>query len=588
MIPTLLRAVCVFALCSALVSAQAEEKPRKHGKIFKSEVDQLVHVIARHSAMTDRAAPYSDSVLCSAKILTALGHCHRFYVAIDNPRIRATLQQLIRSRAADGSFSTGGATDAAARARATAWTVDALQVMDAERFQDEIATANEWLARHNATQSPWSAQVQGVLEHSRTGEWPQAVGAQPAAAAAAWIQGKDFDEPAVVDALVELVACQTANRALDQGDGPGPVAFDESQQRGIDFLMSRQKDGVFMAVFEGQSFPDPAITGFGILALQTKPESLRTEAEQTAIDQGIEWLLNAQNEDGSYGRQVQNYTTSVVVGALSRSKDPRTKPVLAKAQKYIVMCQNAEQGGYERSDRDYGSIGYSSGSNLRGDLSNLSFAIQALRESGMRADDEALQKSLVFLQRTQNLKSVNDFAGKVSDPDQQGRIIEVTSGDDGGAAYYPGNSAAGYIVQPDGKSNPRSYGSMTYALLKSYTFCGIDGSDPRVQAVVRWIENNWSLAENPGFDPRMGEAARYQGLFYYYMVLAQALDMVGVEKIKTADDPDGISWRKALRDRLEELQLPNGAWLNDKNSRWMEGYDVLCTCYALVALERCR
>ena len=252
------------------------------------------------------------------------------------------------------------------------------------------------------------------------------------------------------------------------------------------------------------------------------------------------------------------------------------------------MCQNAEQGGYERSDRDYGSIGYSSGSNLRGDLSNLSFAIQALRESGMRADNEALQKSLVFLQRTQNLKSVNDFAGKVSDPSHEGRILDVTSGDDGGAAYYPGNSAAGYIVQPNGKSNPRSYGSMTYALLKSYTFCGIDGSDPRVQAVVRWIENNWSLSENPGFDPRMGEAARYQGLFYYYMVLAQALDMVGVETIKTAEHPAGISWRKALQERLETMQLENGSWLNDKNDRWMEGYDVLCTCYALVALERCR
>ena len=38
------------------------------------------------------------------------------------------------------------------------------------------------------------------------------------------------------------------------------------------------------------------------------------------------------------------------------------------------------------------------------------------------------------------------------------------------------------ITLPDGKKIRRSYGSMSYALLKTYLFCNIDLKDPRVQA----------------------------------------------------------------------------------------------------------
>ena len=133
-----------------------------------------------------------------------------------------------------------------------------------------------------------------------------------------------------------------------------------------------------------------------------------------------------------------------------------------------------------------------------GDISNLQFAIEALRASGLEQDHEAFAKALVFLQRSQNLRAVNDFSGRVRD---EGEWIEVTPGDDGGSAYYPGNSPAGYVELPDGKKIPRSYGSMTYALLKSYTLAGVKGDDPRVQAAVKWIQDNWTLAVNPGSDP---------------------------------------------------------------------------------------
>ncbi|MCK5940903.1 MAG: terpene cyclase/mutase family protein, partial [Planctomycetes bacterium] len=337
-------------------------------------------------------------------------------------------------------------------------------------------------------------------------------------------------------------------------------------------------------------------TGFGLMALQTKPKQLRTAAEQAVIDKGLTWLLTQQNDDGTFGQQVTNYTTCVVVGALVRWHDPKKEPALKRAQKAILMFQNTEAGGYSPSDRDYGSIGY--GNSQRGDLSNLHFSLEALRATGLPEDHEALKKAIVFLQRTQNLKSSNDFSGRVPHPSKEGETLEVTAGDDGGATYYPGNSNAGYQIRPDGTAVARSYGSMTYALLKSYTLAGLKGDDPRVQAAVKWIQDNWTLAINPGSDPALGEKTKYAGLFYYYMVLAQALDAAGIETVKVEREyaenysgkreVDEIDWREALRAHLAKIQLPNGTWVNGKNDRWMEDQPLLCTCYAMAALEHCK
>ena len=78
---------------------------------------------------------------------------------------------------------------------------------------------------------------------------------------------------------------------------------------------------------------------------------------------------------------------------------------------------------------------------------------------------------------------------------------------------------------PDGKRIVRSYGSMTYAGLKSMIYCGLTKDDPRVKAAWNWIRKNWTLDINPGMqfsnpkDPKAGES----GLYYYYHTLARAL-----------------------------------------------------------------
>ncbi len=94
--------------------------------------------------------------------------------------------------------------------------------------------------------------------------------------------------------------------------------------------------------------------------------------------------------------------------------------------------------------------------------------IEALRETGLPADDPALQKALVFVSRCQNLKSeFNDrpWAGKV---------------DDGGFIYTAANGGTSVAGKTD-DGGLRSYASMTYAGLKSMIHAGLTAGRPTRQ-----------------------------------------------------------------------------------------------------------
>ena len=80
----------------------------------------------------------------------------------------------------------------------------------------------------------------------------------------------------------------------------------------------------------------------------------------------------------------------------------------------------------------------------------------------------------------------------------------------------PGNAAGGRSMAGNTDNGGlRSYGSMTYAGLKSMIYCGVTPDDPRVKAAVTWAKKHYTLDENPG----MADA----GLYYYYNLFGKAL-----------------------------------------------------------------
>jgi squalene-hopene/tetraprenyl-beta-curcumene cyclase len=211
----------------------------------------------------------------------------------------------------------------------------------------------------------------------------------------------------------------------------------------------------------------------------------------------------------------------------------------------------------------YGGAGY--GSHSRPDLSNTSFLIDALHSVGTGEDDPAMKKALIFVSRSQNLENefnTSPFAAKV---------------DDGGFYYTPaagGQSQAGETAE----GGLRSYGSMTYAGLKSMIYAGVSHDDPRVKAASKWIQNHYTLEENPG----MGE----QGLYYYYHTFAKALSAIGEDKVVAADGKSH-DWCAELAETLISKQQTNGSWVNT-NPRWLEGDPNLVTSYSLLALSYCQ
>jgi squalene-hopene/tetraprenyl-beta-curcumene cyclase len=235
---------------------------------------------------------------------------------------------------------------------------------------------------------------------------------------------------------------------------------------------------------------------------------------------------------------------------------------------FIMTLQTAE-----------GGIGYSDKTPGWADLSNTQYALESLRAAGVPADAPVFSKALQFLQRVQNRSESNNVDYKLED----GRI--VVSLDDGGGFYSPTESKADMVEVGDGKWAFRSYGSMTYALLKCYLLAGLPKNDPRVRDAVKWIGNHYTLSENPGFDTAKTPDAGQQGLYYYYLTMARALTLLGEAKVK---DADGIEhdWKAEMRDRLRAMQRKDGSWANPKD-RWMEGHPVLATSFALGAFSCC-
>jgi squalene-hopene/tetraprenyl-beta-curcumene cyclase len=138
-----------------------------------------------------------------------------------------------------------------------------------------------------------------------------------------------------------------------------------------------------------------------------------------------------------------------------------------------------------------------------------------------------------------------------------------------------------YVNQPEDDAegvNRRSYGSMTYAGLKSMIYAGLTAEDKRVKAALDWIAKNYSVTENPGRGA--------EGLFYHHHTMAKTLDAL---KLPVLEDIGGKkhNWRADLSEYLLSKQKTDGAWTNEANRQFMENDANLVTGYALIVLAIC-
>jgi squalene-hopene/tetraprenyl-beta-curcumene cyclase len=304
----------------------------------------------------------------------------------------------------------------------------------------------------------------------------------------------------------------------------------------------------------------PGITALAVMALASAEGR-----KHPGVRRGARFLASlAQPDGGIYdprdpARALPNYNTALSLTALRMSEDPAHHSIIQRAQVYLSGSQFDERQGYTRSHPAYGGIGYGSQPD-RPDLSNLQQALEALKETDFPANAPLWQKAVVFLQRCQNREKSNDQGWAEEQSDARG---------DGGFIYASnGESKAG---------GHRSYGSMTYAGLKSYLYCGVSRTDPRARAAWSWIRAHYTVGENPG----MGEA----GLYYHYHTMSKTLLVYG-QRLLLAADGRRHPWAADLAAELARRQQRDGAWVNS-NPRWLEDNRDLVTSYALLALSRC-
>ncbi|MDA1016840.1 MAG: terpene cyclase/mutase family protein [Planctomycetota bacterium] len=340
--------------------------------------------------------------------------------------------------------------------------------------------------------------------------------------------------------------------------GPDAAGFNKSRTQAINFLRNSQADDGSWTTANA-----PGITGLIVTSLLQSGVSI----DDPTVALGMKHLdSHAKKDGGIYFAKSnhRNYETCIAILAFNAAnQDGRYTKRIAAAKDFLKSLQWDKGEGLESTDPGFGGAGY--GKHQRPDMSNTSFLVEALKTAGVGPDDPAMINALLFISRSQNLESEFNntaFAAKVGD---------------GGLYYTPaagGSSQAGVTAN----GGLRSYGSMTYAGLKSMIYAGLKSDDKRVKAAMGWMKKFYTVDENPGLG--------MQGLYYYYHTFAKTMDVLKVDQFADADGTKH-DWRKELAVKLFELQRENGSWVN-KADRWYEGDPNLSTAYALMALSYCK
>lgn len=336
-------------------------------------------------------------------------------------------------------------------------------------------------------------------------------------------------------------------------------------------LTQGQRDG---ALVPGTTFT-VGITAFAASGLAARPHAI--DPGQPVLAAAVRYVQRFRQPDGGVYAPDEGlgcYGTSLALILASRLPDAgRPGFDVPAMQRYLLGLQNSETG-----KPGSGGIGYGDKGPGFEDLSNTSYAIQALRTSGMPASSPEMQAALGFLQRCQDLKSVNPAGW-------------VAGAGSGGGVYGPQEATRSWEKR-DATQSARwtPSGSMTYSLISSYLALDLKPGDRRVDAAIGWLGANWGFDANPG----MGPGREQQGLYHLHALAATAFDLLGSPTV-TLPDGRQVDWRAdlwtAVSARANPVALPDGRsgayWINTA-PRWAEDTPALCTTYALTALKAVR
>ncbi len=357
---------------------------------------------------------------------------------------------------------------------------------------------------------------------------------------------------------------------------------DQIAERAMEYISTRQNPNTLGFDDDPEVQTLPAITGLVVTGFMLDPA---VDERHPVVATSLRYILkHVQPDGGIYKDILPTYNTAICLSALSLVNKPEALEAMLNGTRFLKTLQysdfntqNPNDPGFDEpigiNHPYYGGVGY--GKHGRPDLSNLSFFLQALHDTGVSTNDTAYQRALVFLSRVQMSDRVNEMA--YADGSDQGGFIYATVPDIESVDGQAGQSMAGTTTETSEAGTElvrlRAYGSMTYAGFKSLLYADLDNDDPRIVDAWKWIESNYTVTENPGLG--------MQGYYYYLCTMSRALEAMGIDEI------NGRNWREEMIDALYELQFVNGAF-RPVDSRWMENNDILIAAYALIAVQHAK
>ncbi|MFW5894051.1 MAG: hypothetical protein ACOCUY_02845 [Verrucomicrobiota bacterium] len=359
-------------------------------------------------------------------------------------------------------------------------------------------------------------------------------------------------------------------------DSPLPkklaIRAQSSMSKAVDFFLDTQAEN-------GAWAKHPAITSLTCTALAKSPRAREDDVVQ-AVNKGLDYALTFQQDSGAIwvkGEEYPNYTTAITLLALATVNREQDLQAMRDARAYLM---DSQVHNIPEQNPFYGGIGYAR--RLRPDLNNAQWAYEALHVSEF-LDQEPLAENPNAMQQTRDMwERAERFISSCqnrpeSNPERKGLDAVASDKENyGGFFYMPGAGPSGTTTYEDGKEVQNSYGSMTYAGIKSLIYAGVDRDDPRVLAALDWVKRNYTFDEHPG----LGQ----QGLYYYLHSMAKCLAVYGTDTLK---DKQGNThhWRQDLVTALLDSQQDDGSWINKEAGRWMENVPELVTAYSLLAME---
>lgn len=355
--------------------------------------------------------------------------------------------------------------------------------------------------------------------------------------------------------------------------------IDEAVGRAAGFLAGKQAaDGAWQSEVYGPLKDGPSLTAFIAAALVKIKDG---GAVEPTLSRAIGYLASIDPEAGGITYPV--FAAAAAVAALSRQSTSRC----AVARDVWLAClrrqQLVEALGWNENDDSFGGWSFAHELSVAIDgkpasplavpnLSATTFAIDALRAAGCSANDAAVQKALMFVQRCQN------WADDESAHDPRF--------DDGGFFFLHGdairNKPGEAGADSAGRIRYHSYGSTTADGLRALLACGLPIDQPRVRAARSWLVANFSAERHPGEYPADREHLRPALYFYFAASAAEAL-----VASRPKSDLGSSTWAADFSEALLSRQRSDGAWANPAVDV-REDDPLVATPLALSALFYCK